>query len=829
MPIKTSRTTNSTYVQKDTVQNIPWRNSLIYLIMNPNQDYHDYSALDAPNPLFNVLERFFSQKKNTYKYALANKHFDAIKQSNTFADATRLFKVITGTDLVTNKHVLQYRTSQGMRYMVKKTYEQSNQRDQRTARRRNLKDPPQKPDEHFVSNTPSPFLALMKTSTPFDDSSDSSSESKIDNEENNPEPTPTNNLDGNAVTDRTDDHSSIHSDVTKHAEALEKDMESAMADLKDSDEIQEDSYTNPKLTSFIQEVFDDKITTLLQRLETTEIKLSRATNQINDLQQSFDKFSTKIQLITSTQDRLNRQLNFVSRQVDTYDEKFANLTTFKSNDLNGIYDRLEAQIHTRLNQAQVNTNQFSTQNDARLQNITAKQDKMQRRFLRLKDNTKTMFQQTESDYDLLTDRIHRLENDFKSFEQNSNLRSSRKQLNFKQSSDSDDTSSSISLLSIKREQTRTPLSHRSQKANYYRGPNMDYLRKNVNITCTTQDQILEFYIKLRLAIGKGGIHISPIQDITKDKSIAHQLDCITSADIQTQSNTLFTLMSNENFIPNNFTMAQNCILGYAATMDGFGALKAMLKLTHPILSRKRPPNNPPSLSSSNDIHSYEQSLRNYYLLHKLYNDTDYPSIEKSKQFLHGMDDDRYADAVARVQHQLDTVETLNVELHEDYNIDNIASTIINISGEYDNNRTVVNTMQQNNFTYPHLSKDKQQMTRFHDTKSFQSKRQPQRRFMKVQCHACKQFGHGLPQCTLLPKVLAILQFHRRNNDKCTQILKQHITNNTINSKRTFVRTLMNMDIIPHDDDSDAYLHNDIIVNAIMDNDVDDNDINSQSE
>ena len=74
--------------------------------MNPNQDYHDYSALDAPNHLFGVLERFFTQKKNAYKYALAKKHFGTIQQSDTFADATRLFKVITDNDLVTNKHVL---------------------------------------------------------------------------------------------------------------------------------------------------------------------------------------------------------------------------------------------------------------------------------------------------------------------------------------------------------------------------------------------------------------------------------------------------------------------------------------------------------------------------------------------------------------------------------------------------------------------------------------------------------------------------------------------------------------------------------------------------
>ena len=195
-----------------------------------------------------------------------------------------------------------------------------------------------------------------------------------------------------------------------------------------------------------------------------------------------------------------------------------------------------------------------------------------------------------------------------------------------------------------------------------------------------------------------------------------------------------------------------------------------------------------------------------------------------------MDDDRYADAVARVQHQLDTVETLNVDLHEDYNIDNIASTIINISGEYDNNKTVINTMRQNDYPTRSMMNDKRPFTRQNElTKTFNPKRQNQRRFVKTQCHACKQFGHGITHCTLLPKVLAIMQFQRRNSDKCDHVLKQHVMNNTVNSKRTFVRTLMNMDIIPHDDDSDEYLHNDIIVNAIIDNDVTEDDVQSQSE
>ncbi len=450
---------------------------------------------------------------------------------------------------------------------------------------------------------------------------------------------------------------------------------------------------------------------------------------------------------------------------------------------------------------------------------------------RVKDSTKVMFQQTESDYDLLADRLQRVEQEIKDLQTPPGTPSDPQPV--LDTPDNSDSSSSFLLPNATRSKSSSHYTTPPTKSKQYAyGPNMDYLRKNVNIACTTQEQILEFYIKLRLSIKKGGIHIIPIEEITKEKSIATQFPKFTSSDYQLQSNALFTLLSNENFIPKEFIMVQNCILGYAANMDGFGALKAMLKLTHPLLSRKCPTNVPPVLSDSTDIHSYEQSLRNYYLLHKLYNDTDFTPLEKAKQFLQGIDDDCYSDAVAWVRHQLDTVETLNVPLNDDYNIDNVASTIINITGEYDNSaKTIINTMNKHSGYPSQSSYEKRPHTRHHDTfnKFSQSRRPQQRKVTKAQCFACKQFGHAIKQCTLLQKVLAIVQFQRRNSDKCNHILKQHITNNTVNSKGTFVQTLMDMNVLPSGDESDTYLTEDIIVHSMMINDIDDDDLNSQSE
>ena len=829
MPININSTKNLIYVRTATVEKIPWRNSFLYSTMNQNNDYDDYSALDAPTHLSHVLTHFFEQKRNAYKYALAKQHHDEILQKQEFATATRLFKIITGTNLVTNKHVLQYRTAQGMRYLIKKEYAQSVQRDVRNARRATTRDT--QTSQPSTDNTipPSPFVQLMNSK--FDDSS-SDEDSITPTQDNKPTNPPQNigveeSKDGYTspipTTLHDDNTPSVHSDLTKHAEALEKDMDSAMADLQDPEYPSEGERSN-KLETMIQQAVKKSIEPFITKLQSKDTEISQLREQYTSLHDKYDKSIDKISLLQNEYERLNRQLNFVSRTIEVADNKITAIESMSKDSQSIIDSKIAKQFQSYANNKQMTNDIYE------IQQFNRKHDKLQRRLTRLKDGTKHMFQQTESDYDLITDRVHRLENDFKILQ--SQKRFTQKKLSYAQSSDSD--SSSFSTPNFQKQQpkfeTSTTPTHRYTDTTYYRGPNMDYLRKNVNITCTTQDQILEFYIKLRLAISKGRIHIIQIEDITKDKTIAHRMGNMTTNDLQMQSNALFTLLSNETLIPKEFTMAQNCILGYASTMDGFGALKAMLKLTHPLLSRKRPPNVPPVLSNSTDIHSYEQSLRNFYLLHKLYNDTDYPSIEKAKQFLHGMDDDRFTDAVARVQHQIDTAETLNVDLHEDYNIDNIASTIINITGEYDNNKTVINTLRQNEFPSRSTMTDKRPFTRQHDiTKTYTPRRQNQRRFVKTQCHACKQFGHGITHCTLLPKVLAIMQFQRRNSDKCDHVLKQHVMNNTVNSKRTFVRTLMNMDIIPQDDDSDAYLHNDIIVNALIDNDVDEDDVQSQSE
>ena len=78
-------------------------------------------------------------------------------------------------------------------------------------------------------------------------------------------------------------------------------------------------------------------------------------------------------------------------------------------------------------------------------------------------------------------------------------------------------------------------------------------------------------------------------------------------------------------------------------------------------------------------------------------------------------------------------------------------------------------------------------------------------------------------------MLAILQFKSKYSDKCDAILRQHIRTNTVESKRVFVHTLQNMDILSQADDVDTYLESDIIVHTMTDNGIDHNDLHTDEE
>ena len=47
--------------------------------------------------------------------------------------------------------------------------------------------------------------------------------------------------------------------------------------------------------------------------------------------------------------------------------------------------------------------------------------------------------------------------------------------------------------------------------------------------------------------------------------------------------------------------------------------------------------------------------------------------------------------------------------------------------------------------------------------------------------------------------------------------KQYTQTNSVDSKKTFVRVLQEMNVLPQDDESNNYMDEDIVINTVMDN------------
>ena len=55
--------------------------------MRNNDIYQDFSALDAPEHLTNALRHFFNDRRHTYKFGIAKRHYDDLQHKGGYAEA----------------------------------------------------------------------------------------------------------------------------------------------------------------------------------------------------------------------------------------------------------------------------------------------------------------------------------------------------------------------------------------------------------------------------------------------------------------------------------------------------------------------------------------------------------------------------------------------------------------------------------------------------------------------------------------------------------------------------------------------------------------------
>ena len=126
-------------------------------------------------------------------------------------------------------------------------------------------------------------------------------------------------------------------------------------------------------------------------------------------------------------------------------------------------------------------------------------------------------------------------------------------------------------------------------------------------------------------------------------------------------------------------------------MDGFRAIRKLLSYVHPTLTRKAPPATPPLYSHTEDIHLYEQDLRNYYLRHYLHTKIVTSDYDQAKQYIKGLDTTMYKEGCRRIRNKLDSYDP-SQELDPDLSLIHITSTVINFCDNLEENDILINTM-----------------------------------------------------------------------------------------------------------------------------------------
>ena len=259
------------------------------------QPYDEYSTLDAPEHLLNVLHYFFTSDSNAYKYTKAKQKYNEICNNDNLATERKVFDITTGTNLVTNKTVTTYKSTQGQRYLIRKDYYQNAQRLQRNTKRSKSKAPStprpsQKSSTQKHSPKKSPFLQAINDlqDTSDDDSKQDDDENKSISTTQSPallsETVRTPKMANVQSTDADDE--SIRSDVQQHASDLEHNMDRALMDLKSNDD--DDNNKSENITKIIDDAITIKLNPILDRLQQRESTLQQQSSSLKTLSSELE-------------------------------------------------------------------------------------------------------------------------------------------------------------------------------------------------------------------------------------------------------------------------------------------------------------------------------------------------------------------------------------------------------------------------------------------------------------------------------------------------------------------------------------------------------------
>ena len=430
-------------------------------------EYFDYSELDVNQHFIQILHHFFNNGRNPYKYSLAKKHYEACQKSPDFTPTSRLFNIITGTNLITTKMILMYKTPQGKRYKIKKSYLQLIQRQQRTDNRQARQSEPAETS----------FSVLQQS-----DSSDSDDDTNVEPTTLDSPPPDSSSTKTQITNNKTDppssthdiDDTSINSDLTKHADDIAQHIDTEIAHITTT---KEPISTTSEMEQIIQRLIKTETQYLILELNKKDALLQTGLTTMNSFQDTITRLDTDLQnVITKT--------NQWTHTIDTTIETLNNDLNDRFRDLEHRCMKIEQKLNTRV------SSDFTNEMDSLKTQVTSSHAHTNKRILKLKNKTKAFAKQTDEDTEIIGDRIFRLEDTVAKLKRQTTTPVKTK-LRFDSSSDSDFSPEKHISHAQKHHGTdpkpstyKTPESTQSSSTTKFNdrpftrhNPDMDYLRK----------------------------------------------------------------------------------------------------------------------------------------------------------------------------------------------------------------------------------------------------------------------------------------------------------------------------------------------------------------
>ena len=344
----------------------------------------------------------------------------------------------------------------------------------------------------------------------------------------------------------------------------------------------------------------------------------------------------------------------------------------------------------------------------------------------------------------------------------------------------------------------------------------------------SENNILSFYQQLCVQSPQYGIYVRKLEDIQPNEDL-----CPREFDRDARNNmarTIYQKLQDDNCVSISYEKAQQSILQYSSTSDGYKVLAQLLRFVHPNLQQMTSKTyEVPTLSKSRgNLYKYGDKVTNYVLNQRICN-RRYNEVEKSIMFLNNLDTIKYSEAKQRALAEIRQIETGMMQggqMDPNLTLESLPTTIeqyhMQIFGNKEEDKrshqtfgnSFIRTMRADDSVCTSIDSDDDVVPM---VRAFVRNRDPKRQYnarrydnrrrdndqrydncrkdndTRNQCQACDRWGCSEKKCSFVARVHLAINFIKEHTSSAAKLAEEYLRINSKRTKMSTIRTLAAMD------------------------------------